>query len=69
MLVVMSDGIFAAHDPAGEMFGVERITEILDRCTQETPANTLACIRDAVKAWQGREEPNDDQSIVIVQRR
>ena len=68
MLVVMSDGIFEAQDPQGEMFGVERVTEILDRCVADTPASTLACIRDAIKSWQGREEPYDDQSIVIVQR-
>jgi phosphoserine phosphatase len=54
ILVVMSDGIFEAQDQTGEMFGVERVTEILDRCQSDSPANTLACIRDSVKAWQGK---------------
>jgi phosphoserine phosphatase RsbU/P len=69
VLAVLSDGIFEAQRMDGEMFSVEQITALLDRCVNDSPATALECIRDAVKSWQGREEPNDDQSIVIVQRR
>ncbi|HSI33418.1 MAG TPA: GAF domain-containing SpoIIE family protein phosphatase [Tepidisphaeraceae bacterium] len=71
MLVVMSDGIFEAMVPGNshEMFGVERVIEILDANRYESPAVLLKLFREAVRSWQGRDEPNDDQSIVIVKRR
>jgi len=68
-LVVMSDGIFEAMGPTGDMFGVERVIQILDAHRRDRPATLLNLVRDAVRAWQGKDEPNDDQSIVIVQRR
>jgi phosphoserine phosphatase len=69
ILVVMSDGIFEAQGQDGEMFGVDRVKQLLDKCVKDSPGTALDCIRDSVRTWQGREEPNDDQSIVIVQRR
>ncbi len=69
MLIVMSDGIFEAMGPTGDMFGVERVVQILDSNLHERPATLLNLFKDAMITWQGKEEPNDDQTIVIVQRR
>jgi phosphoserine phosphatase len=68
-LVVLSDGIFEAPDTKRDQYGVERVIELLDRCRNDSPAATLACIRKAMLDWQGgSEEPVDDQTVVIVQR-
>lgn len=69
LLIVMSDGIFEAQGPGGEMFGVERVVKILDEGINVSPEALLNNFREAVKAWQGKEEPMDDQSIVLVQCR
>jgi phosphoserine phosphatase len=69
LLIVMSDGIFEAQGPGGEMFGVERVKQILDDGINVSPECLLHNFREAVKAWQGKEEPMDDQSIVLVQCR
>ena len=65
----MSDGIFEAQRADGEMFGAERVVQILDEHAHESPEFLLDKCRESVRAWQGKDEPLDDQSIVLVQCR
>lgn len=67
-LVIVSDGIFEASNPAGEMFGIERMIDALDRHQACSPQEVLAALRASVKQWLGAIEAADDQTIVIVQR-
>jgi len=67
LLIVMSDGIFEAQGPDGDMFGVERVVKILDDGINASPEALLKNVREAVVTWQGKDEPVDDQSIVLVQ--
>src|SRR5262249_54009221 len=68
-VIILSDGIFEApHHANRELFGIDRVIKIFDRCVQRDAAELLACIRDEVSRWQGREEPADDQTVVIVRR-
>ncbi len=69
MLIVMSDGIFESWGTNGDNFGVERVIEILDQGINVPPDALLKNLRESVVTWQGKEEPEDDQSIVLVQRR
>jgi serine phosphatase RsbU (regulator of sigma subunit) len=68
MLIVFSDGIFEAPAPDGNMFGVERVTEIIDRLRDAPAADIVAAVRDAVTKWQGKDVPHDDQTTVVVRR-
>jgi len=45
------------------------VIQILDEGINVSPEALLHNFREAVKAWQGKEEPMDDQSIVLVQCR
>ncbi len=65
-LVVLSDGITEAFGPGDELFGVHRVKQALETVQSPDPATALAAIRDAAVRWQGREEPTDDQTIVVV---
>ena len=67
-LLLISDGIFEAPDPAGEQFGIERMCQTLDDQRHERPEQALAALREAVRKWYAGREPVDDQTIVIVQR-
>lgn len=69
-LFVLSDGIFEAlkGDDSQALFGVERLIDLLDRCRNDSPSDTINCIRRAMVDWQGHEEPADDQTVVIVRR-
>ncbi|HEX4054870.1 MAG TPA: SpoIIE family protein phosphatase [Tepidisphaeraceae bacterium] len=68
MLVVFSDGIFEAPAPDGVMFGVEKIKEILFNSRGRPSIQIIAALRTAVQQWQGKIEPIDDQTIVVVRR-
>ena len=68
-LVVASDGITEAWSPAGEMFGDARLVEMLSRRATDPPDETIASLRAAMEQWQGKEEPQDDQTVVVVVRR
>lgn len=67
-LIVFSDGIFEAHAPDGNMFGVERVKEILEKTNGQPCEPILAALRSAVQQWQQKLEPEDDQTIVVVRR-
>jgi phosphoserine phosphatase RsbU/P len=67
-LVVFSDGIFEAPAPGGDMFGVERVKEILEKYSGQPCGQTLAALKSAVQDWQKKIEPVDDQTIVVVRR-
>jgi phosphoserine phosphatase len=67
-LLVMSDGIFESFSAANEQFGELRVQKLLDENRRQSPAHVLQRLRDAVRAWQGREEPTDDQTVVIAAR-
>ena len=65
-LAVLSDGIFEARNPAGEMYGIERVCQELEDHRDETPRQVIDRVYEAVHAWQGRDEPVDDQTLVLA---
>jgi CHASE2 domain-containing sensor protein len=67
-LIVFSDGIFEAHAPDGEMFGVDRVKDILEKTNGRPCEPILEALRKAVQEWQQKLEPEDDQTIVVVRR-
>lgn len=69
MLVLTSDGVSEAFNAAGDMMGADRIVEATVRAAaNHSPDAIVAALRDAAILWQGKEEPADDQTIIVVQR-
>ncbi|HWE97923.1 MAG TPA: SpoIIE family protein phosphatase [Tepidisphaeraceae bacterium] len=68
MLLLVSDGIFEAVTPARDMFGVERMLEIIRAKGKDGSSELVGTLRTAVAKWYDTQEPLDDQTIVIVQR-
>jgi phosphoserine phosphatase len=66
-LVVVSDGIFEAMNPAGAMFGFDRVEQGVVGMHGRKSADVVDGLCDAVHAWQGAGDPLDDQTIVVVQ--
>jgi serine phosphatase RsbU (regulator of sigma subunit) len=69
ILGVVSDGIFEARNPGGEMFGIQRICQTLDQSAESSPRDAIARVYESVKSWQEKDEPLDDQTIVLVSPR
>lgn len=67
-LIVMSDGIFESFSPTREQFGTERVIELLDQTNSDASQSCIEQVHAAVVKWQEKDEPNDDQTIVMVKR-
>ncbi len=68
MLVLYSDGVTEAVDPAGEEFGEERLARlVVDNRTR--PAGEIAEeVRKALAAWTAGKPATDDVTLVIAKR-
>jgi sigma-B regulation protein RsbU (phosphoserine phosphatase) len=67
-LLFYTDGITEAREPAGEMFGVERLDAIL----QSTPRSSERLVRGtliALESFTDGRAPVDDQTLLVMQVR
>ena len=67
-LLVASDGITEAFNGAGEMFGEARVATTLEAHASQ-PDQAIATLKSDLWRWQGKEEPQDDQTVVVVARK
>jgi serine phosphatase RsbU (regulator of sigma subunit) len=67
-LILVSDGVTEAIDPADILFGIDRVAELLNQHHHDAPPELLDRLREAVRVWHCGGEPMDDQTIVVVQR-
>jgi phosphoserine phosphatase RsbU/P len=67
-LVLFSDGLSEAQNPAGEEFGVEPVIEIV-RNRRTLPAGELvrACVANA-SAFRSGLPPKDDLTVMVLER-
>jgi len=66
-LYLHSDGLSEERDASGEMFGLERIGEILRARRGEPLASGLDALIDGAVAWLGSESIHDDIAIVAIE--
>lgn len=67
MIVLYSDGVSEATNPAGEELGRDRLMTLalaLDRRSAETFGVQLL---EAISEFRGGRAPEDDQTIIVVQ--
>ena len=67
LLVIASDGILEARDGRDRLFGQNGITAAVSRVRHEPPDRIADEIMQAVRQHSGRESPEDDQTLVVVQ--
>lgn len=67
-LVLYTDGVTDAIDPAGRRFGEERFIETLAAASRQPAEDIRAAVIDAVAAFRGPAEAADDLALLVVQR-
>ena len=67
-LIITSDGIFEAQNDSRDLYGVERMIDLMNANRDQPPEILLKVLKEDVRAFQGRDEPVDDQTVVIVER-
>jgi hypothetical protein len=68
-LVVYSDGVSEAMNEAGELFGDDRLEQVVARAAGLSVDSLGQCVLDAVAAFVGDASPHDDLSLMVLKRR
>jgi sigma-B regulation protein RsbU (phosphoserine phosphatase) len=66
LIVFFSDGIVDAENSTGEMFGNERLTELLESQHHPTAKSTVDTILTAVSDFQSGTDHFDDETVVVL---
>jgi serine phosphatase RsbU (regulator of sigma subunit) len=67
VLLLYTDGITEAANAHGELFGEERLVELLRDAHQQPPAALIDRIFQQVRLFTGSHSFNDDVSLVVLQ--
>jgi sigma-B regulation protein RsbU (phosphoserine phosphatase) len=67
-LVAYTDGIIEPENAYGEMFGEERLQELLVKHARADSQEIIARIMEAVNQWTGSSELQDDMTMVVARR-
>ena len=68
LLVCYTDGVTEPENEYGEMFGEERLMELLLRNSQRPEEEIIQLVLDSVKQWTGSEELQDDMTLLLARR-
>jgi sigma-B regulation protein RsbU (phosphoserine phosphatase) len=66
MIVFFSDGIPDAENADGEMFGTDRLRQVLESQVDPTAASTVEAILKTVSDFQSGIEHFDDETVVVL---
>jgi len=66
MLLLYTDGITEAVNPAGEFFGEERLCALLEECRSLSPQELIDRALDRVRSFVGAPSFVDDISMVVM---
>ena len=67
LLFFFSDGITEARNPAGELFGADRLTRCITSHRQLEPAALVEAVRLAVRAFSESDRLADDLTAIAIQ--
>jgi sigma-B regulation protein RsbU (phosphoserine phosphatase) len=67
-LVAYTDGIIEPENAYGEMFGEERLQELLVKHARADSTEIIARTMEAVNQWTGSSELQDDMTMVVARR-
>ena len=68
LLVGYTDGITEPENEYGEMFGEERLQELLVKNFDRDGEEIVAVIADAVRRWTGTDELQDDMTLLVARK-
>lgn len=69
LLVCYTDGITEPENEYGEMFGEERLIELVAKNADREDAAIIASVMEAVTQWTGTPELFDDMTLLLARRR
>jgi phosphoserine phosphatase RsbU/P len=68
VLVLYTDGVVEVMNAAGEMFGTDRLEDVIRRRRGGASRDIVAAVVDATRAFAGRAGYDDDFTLVVIRR-
>jgi sigma-B regulation protein RsbU (phosphoserine phosphatase) len=68
IVVAYTDGIVEPENPYGEMFGEDRMKELILRNARAGSSEIIAKTMEAVNQWTGSSELQDDMTMIVARR-
>jgi sigma-B regulation protein RsbU (phosphoserine phosphatase) len=66
LLVCYTDGITEPENAFGEMFGEERLIELVQKYRNREDSEIVAIVLDTVRSWTGSPELHDDMTLLLA---
>jgi len=66
LVVLSSDGVIEATNAEGEMFGFDRLEEMVTHCPHTTAQAMLTHLQREISTFVGSAEAHDDLTVVII---
>ena len=68
LLLAYTDGITEPENEYGEMFGEQRVIDLVVRNAHRDAGHIITTVMDAVQEWTGSPELQDDMTILVARR-
>ena len=68
LLVCYTDGITEPENEYGEMFGEERLIELVSKNSDRDDSKIIETVMESVRQWTGAPELSDDMTILLARR-
>ena len=69
LLVCFTDGVSEPENEYGEMFGEERLVQLVTRNAHRSEDQIVASVIEAVEQWTGSPELQDDMTLLLARRK
>jgi hypothetical protein len=68
IVAMFSDGCYEGKNDKDEIFGIERVTELLKENQDKTAADIIRILQDAITEFTGRKSQEDDMTMLLIKR-
>lgn len=68
LFVVLSDGLIEPMDKKGNLFGKERVADVLRRYASLSPEGILSALLQAIDQFTAKGPADDDRTAIIIKR-
>lgn len=68
LLVCFTDGLTEPENEFGEMFGEDRLADVVVKNADREPREIVAAVMDSVRDWTGSPELQDDMTLLLARR-
>ncbi len=65
-LALYTDGLTEARSPDGALFGIQRLSELVEGCRELPARETLDMVWDEITAFRGGASPSDDATLLLA---